>query len=124
MRTPYGASAIIELRKAGKRPADMILLSLIGPLRDEGNPVVIVNTPDCDLRFLHGLDVMLVCTMDTPRELIKRVSDDLVAVFPDYAGIWWKDAGDGLNLCWGSYRPKVKLFRRWTAAERAGYASH
>ena len=124
MRTPYGASAIIELRKAGKRPADMILLSLIGPLRDEGNPVVIVNNPDCDLRFLHDLDVMLVCTMETPPDLVKRVADDVLTVKPSYAGIWWKDMGDGLNLCWGSYRPKANFFRRWTATERSGYASH
>jgi len=122
MKTPFGASAIIELRKAGKRPADMILLSLVGPLRDESNPVVILNDPDCDLRFLHDLDVMLVCTMETPREMVKRVADDLMAIAPAYAGIWWKDKADGLNLCWGSYRPKV--MRRWTRTERAGYASH
>lgn len=124
MRTPYGASAIIELRKAGKRPAEMVLVSLIGHLHDEANPVVIVTAMDCDLRFLHGLAVMLVCTMETPRDLVKRVADDVLAVKPLYAGIWWKDKGDGLNLCWGSYRPKAKAMRRWTAAERAGYASH
>lgn len=124
MKIPYGASAIIELRKAGKRPADMVLVSLIGPLRDEVNPIVIINDPDSDLRFLHNLEAMVVCTMETSRELVKRVADDIVAVEPAYAGIWWRDKGDGLNLCWGSYRPKAKAIRRWSAAERADYASH
>lgn len=124
MKTPYGASAIIELRKAGNRPADMVLVSLIGPLRDEVNPVVMVNDQDCDFRFLHGLEVMVVCTMETPREFVKRVADDIVAVAPAYAGIWFRDRGDGLNLCWGSYKPKAKAIRRWTSAERSDYASH
>ena len=124
MKPPYGASAIIELRKAGKRPADMVLVSLIRPLRDEVNPVVVINDTDCDLRFLHDLEVLIVCSMETSRELIKRVADDIVSIVPAYCGVWWRDQDDGLNLCWGRYRPKAKALRCWSAAERASYASH
>lgn len=124
MRLPYGAAEIIELRKSGKRPADMVLVSLIGPLHNEVNPVVLVNRAGYDIRFLHELDAMLVCTMQTSRELVKAVSDELIAVAPAYAGIWWIDKGDGINLCWGIYRPKSKIIRRWSQAERADYASH
>lgn len=39
---PYGAQEIADLRAIGKRPADMVLVSLIGPLR-ELNPVVVAR---------------------------------------------------------------------------------
>ncbi len=124
MKIPYGASVIIEQRKSGKRPADMVLVSLVGALRGENNPVVIVRDADNDFRFLRDLETMIVCDMGTPRELVKRVADDIVAVEPAYAGIWWRDKGDGLNLCWGKYRPKSKVIRRWSSVERANYASY
>lgn len=55
---PYGAQAIAELRSNRKRPADMVLVSLIGPLH-EINPVVMAR-PDkrYDWRFLAGLEVI------------------------------------------------------------------
>lgn len=124
MKPPYGAIEIIKLRKAGKCPAEMILLSLVGTLHEEANPVVVLTNPDSDLRFLHDLEVMLVCSLETPVDLINRVSEDLMAVKPAYAGIWWRDKGDGINLCWGSYRPKAKCMRRWFASERAAYATN
>lgn len=124
MNIPHGASAIIEMRKAGMRPADMVLVSLVGTLQSEINLVVTVGVRDDDFRFLYALEALIVCNIKTPRELIKRVADDVVAVEPAYAGIWWQDKGDGLHLCWGKYRPKAKVLRRWTTAERASYASH
>lgn len=58
---PHGAAEIVALRKAGKRPADLVLVSLVGPLRGEGNPQVIAKASrHYDWRFLVGLEVMLV----------------------------------------------------------------
>jgi hypothetical protein len=124
MKTPYGADAIIELRKVGKKPADIILVSLIGFIKDEANPLVIVNNPDCDFRFLHDLDVMVVCTMETSRELINSVTDEIVKIIPSYCGIWFYDCADGINLCWGKFKPITKIFRNWTASERESYETY
>lgn len=124
MKTPHGADAIIELRKVGKKPADIILVSLIGFLKDEANPLVIVNNPDCDFRFLHDLDVMIVCNMGTAKDLINAISEEIVNVIPSYCGIWFYDHADGINLCWGNFKASTKVFRNWTVSERESYETY
>ncbi len=42
---PYGALPILRARKCGQRPADMVLISMIGALPGESNPVVIADKP-------------------------------------------------------------------------------
>ena len=123
MKLPFGAQQIVSLRKRGKRPAEMVLVSFLGPLEGEINPVVMVRDEQYDFRFLHGLDVMLVCDMQTPRRLIKEIADDVMHIRPSYAGIWFKDIGDGVNLCWGQYKA-TGWMRKWLPSERAAYARH
>lgn len=41
---PTGASQILAARQRGMRPADLILVSTVGPLTCEANPVVLVKT--------------------------------------------------------------------------------
>ena len=111
MNLPNGAEEIIQLRSQGKRPADMILVSMIGPLHDEVNPVVMAKDQSYDWRFLHGLNVMLVVNMQTPPETIHRVTEDIAIIKPAYCGVVWYDKNDGLNICWGLYKPKSKWMR-------------
>lgn len=118
---PYGAAEIIALRKAGKRPADMVLLSLIGPLRGENNPVVIAKPErGYDWRFLAGLDVALVAKTATPgmASLVKAIK----AVQPATLAIWFADQQDGLNLSLHGYRPNTKTGRRIGLRQRAAWA--
>jgi hypothetical protein len=61
---PYGAKPILEARKQGKRPKDMILISMVGPLQDEINPVVVVSpNKSYDWRWIRGL---VACFWSTP----------------------------------------------------------
>ena len=119
MNLPYGAQEIVQLRSQGKRPADLILVSMMGLLKDEINPVVIAKDQSYDWRFLHGLNVMIVVNMKTSPEAIHQISEDIAAVKPEYCGVVWYDKNDGLNICWGSYKPKAKWMRCWNEMERS-----
>ena len=115
---PYGAAEILALRKSGKRPADMVMVSLVGPLR-EINPVVIARPEKhYDWRFLTGLEVLIVAAMSIPSGQVNRASEALLEARPDFLGLWFADRQDGLNLAFGSWRPKTKACRRMGIADR------
>ena len=108
---PYGGSEILALRQDSKRPADMVLVSLIGPLR-ELNPVIIAKPErSYDWRFLADLDVMLVVSMKIDPTMISRVLKAIQSVMPGYFGIWFADKQDGMNLAYGGWKPKTKACR-------------
>ena len=117
-RLPYGASKILELRKSGKKPADMVLVSLIGPLR-EVNPVVIVRAEAAyDWHFLAGLDVMLVLDTKIAPATFAKVLAAIQSVGPAYLGAWFANHQDGFNVAFGSWRPKAPACRRMGIDDR------
>jgi len=128
---PYGGQEIALLRMAGKRPADMVIVSFIGPLR-EGNPVVIARPErSYDWRFLRRLEVLIVAASSIPAHVLKRHIDGILQFDPDYLGVWLADRKDGFNVAWGSYRPKAREMRQFTRCDKeryqslgAGYAGH
>lgn len=121
MKLPFGAQEIVDLRAIGKAPADMVLVSLIGSIKNETNPVVVAFHAEYDWIFLMGLNVMIVCNMQTEREKIIAVQNAILKVGPDYLGIAWADKGDGLNIAWGGYRPKARCLRKWSAAGKLAW---
>ncbi len=53
---PYGSMPIVQARKRGQRPADMVLISMIGSLPTEVNPVVITDKQSAyEWGWLRGL---------------------------------------------------------------------
>ncbi len=118
MKLPYGGQEIADLRSIGKAHADMVLVSLIGSLKNESNPVVVAFHADYDWLFLTGLNVMIVCNMETDKAKIIAVRDAIHKVIPDYLGIVWADKCDGLNISWGGYTPKAPEIRRWSKADK------
>lgn len=126
---PYGGREIVELRAIRKRPADMVLVSLVGPLR-ELNPIVVARPERTyDWRFLTGLDVLLVASSATDKSLVRRIADAVAAVDPSYLGLWLADKQNGVHIAFGCWRPKTKLCRMMGLSDRRefegiGYASH
>lgn len=120
---PYGAAEIISGRMKGKRPADMVLLSLVGPLRGENNPVVIA-TPGSryDLRFLTGLECLVVSDSTQPKQAVREIMEQLKALLLPYLGLWFADRQQGINLIVGGViaRPRG-LLRYMTAADRRNF---
>jgi hypothetical protein len=120
---PYGANEIAALRAIGKRPADMVLLSLIGPLR-ENNPVVVAKVgKPYDWRFLVGLDVLVVAKSDTDKPAVKRILDDLQKLPTEYLGLWLADKQDGMNIAWGTCKARPRgVLRHLMTIDRANFS--
>lgn len=117
---PYGGAEILALRRNGKRPADMVLVSLIGPLL-ELNPIVIAK-PECayDWRFLARLYVTVVCTTQT--EKLSGTVKAIEAVNPDSLSVWFCDQQDGVNVFIDGWKPRSKDGRRMGLIQRIRYA--
>lgn len=110
---PYGANEIVALRRQGKRPADMILVSMVGPLRGESNPVVVANpSRDYDWRFLVGLDALLVVASSTDKTAVRRVAGKIASAIPNYLGVWFSDKKVGQHVSWGHYKPTAKATKK------------
>ncbi len=117
---PYGAREIAKLRSTGKRPADLVLISLVGPLR-ENNPVVIAKPErSYDWRFTVGLSVAVVVTTDTPN--VPGIIKAIEAANPSTLSVWFADKQDGLNISLQGYRPSTKTGRRIGVSQRAAWA--
>lgn len=118
---PYGAAEIVTLRQAGKRPADMVLVSLVGPLKGERNHLIVARPERTyDWRFLVGLEVLLVCKTDT-QHLVPTVRA-IDAGNPASLSVWFADQQDGVNVLIDGYRPATKPGRRMSCAQRADLA--
>lgn len=117
---PYGGAEILALRQNAKRPADMVLVSLIGPLR-ELNPVVIAKPERAyDWRFLAGLSVLIVGTTQINR--LASVAKAIEAANPESLSIWFADQQDGVNVFIDGWKPRSKEGRRMGLAQRTRYA--
>ena len=63
---PNGAAPILAARKQGKKPADLIILSMLGSLPNELNPVVqVTQSVNYDWGWLRGLQACFWVTPDT-----------------------------------------------------------
>lgn len=120
---PYGGREIADLRGLGKRPKEMVLLSLIGPLR-EANPVLVARPEKAyDWRFLVELEVMVVAETTTPRSALRSLLAALQALPTAYLGLWLADRQDGVNLAWGRFDTQgLPTFRRMAYFDRQRFA--
>jgi len=83
---PYGAMPILKAREQGKRPADMILISMIGPLPREINPVVVADRPvSYDWRWARGL---VACFWTSPKGYMAKHGIDAATALPARLHLW------------------------------------
>ncbi|MFT3960513.1 hypothetical protein [Propionivibrio sp.] len=120
---PYGGREIADLRRVGKRPADLVLVSLIGPLR-EVNPVIVANPSRAyDWTFLVDLPVLVVANTDTDKSVVRRVLEALKALPTASLALWLADRQDGRNLIVEGVKACPRgLLRYMGANERRQYA--
>lgn len=117
---PYGAREIAELRSTGQRPADLVLISFLGPLR-ESNPVIVAQpSRSYDWRFLVGLSVAIVVKTDTPN--LAGIVKTIEAGKPGSLSVWFADKQDGMNVSLNGYRPATKGGRRMGICQRVAWA--
>lgn len=83
---PLGAWRILDARKKGKKPADMVLVSMVGKLPNEVNPVVMVSEgAHHDWSWARGL---IVCFWTTPKEYDPRHIIDCAKCQPKAMHLW------------------------------------
>ena len=119
-KLPYGAAEIVALRRAGKRPADALLVSFVGPLR-ENNPVVVAQASrSYDWRFVVALPVVVIAETTTPH--LGLIVKALEGESPSMLSVWFADRQDGVNILIDGYRPRTKTGRRMDLAQRVALA--
>lgn len=75
------------------KPSDMILVSLVGPLRGELNPVVIVgDRKDYEWWWVRGLDI---CVFTNKEADWRRHLMDISAQRPAKLAVWDVERGSG-----------------------------
>lgn len=111
----YGGPEILKVREAGNRPADIVLVSLLGPLRIP-NPcvwlgkkhLVKLETGDTGLwwGYLAELDVEIVTDTSVPfaslLNLIRELSATVHGLF-----VWWRDIDYRLTVQWTQSNPVI-----------------
>lgn len=117
---PYGAREISELRSTGHRPADLVLISFVGPL-SESNPVIVAQpSRSYDWRFLVGLHVAAVVKTDTPN--VAAIVKAIDGANPATLSVWFADKQDGVNVAIDGYRPRTKSSRRMGIMQRVAWS--
>jgi hypothetical protein len=91
-----GHEPVLQARLSGKRPADLVLISLAGRVKEK-NPVIIADSRDIegDWRFLRGLEVALLISPETTiwQDIAKAIarcepSQMHLVEYPEGRGFW------------------------------------
>lgn len=94
---PKGAFPIHQSRLSGRKPAEMVLISTVGALPGEGNPVVEIphdhDPRRYEWRWLLGLQAALVFAEST--KLTARVTLNEVLRYTPEAYLWRADLQKG-----------------------------
>lgn len=117
---PYGAAEIVALRSAGKRPADMVLVSLIGQLRESSPMVIAKPRRTYDWRFVVDLQILIVATTNTPN--LADIVNVIDSAGPASLSVWFADKQNGTNVLLDHYRPPTKNGRSMGVEQRVNLA--
>lgn len=90
---PTGAKPIVDARIAGKRPAELLIVSLVGRLPAELNPVILADGNDW--RFLEGMQVCVFARKGTPFR--QRIAE-LAYHGPRWLGLWDVERHEGADV--------------------------
>lgn len=83
---PSGAMPILKARKQGKRPAEMVLVSMVGDLPEEANPYVIAAQDIAyDWGWIKGLTV---CFWVSPKGYIAKHVLECFKASPSEVYLW------------------------------------
>ena len=94
MTPPIGAAQILQARMAGNKPADLVIISLVGPLA-EANPVIQATGHAHDWRFCRGLKVCVFGKVGTPN---RQVAIAIGSQFPAWLGVWDVESREGADV--------------------------
>lgn len=107
---PLNAKPLMELRRKRQRPAEMVVIGVDFFPKWEGNPVLIVPAgmplKDLELRYLVGLEVLLLVTPETDAERLIVLADAVLQARPAYLGATNVETHEGITLLDGARQCK------------------
>lgn len=93
---PENAKAIVQARLRGMKPADMVIVSLVGPLETE-NPIVIARPGvSYDWRWARGLDLCLY--LNASDDTWGLTAMDVAKARPAHLSLWTPADGWGASV--------------------------
>lgn len=102
MNFPLNAKPLLELRRKRQRPAEMVVIGLDFLPKWDGNPVLVVPetmpVKNLELRYLIGLEVLLLVTPDTDNDRIITLADAILQARPAYLGVTNVETREGITL--------------------------
>lgn len=104
---PTGAAPILQARLDGKRPADMLIVSMVGRLQ-EVNPVILADGDDW--RFLEGLPVCIFTKRGKP---FRQLALEIAHTGPRWLGVWDVENQQGTDA-WLQMKPESTDNKRFS----------
>jgi hypothetical protein len=102
-----GAEKIIKARMAGMRPADPVVVSLIGPYAVDNPTVIPEPGKQYDWRWVKGLEVALLIASSVDWKL---TAFEIKKAEPEYFCIWDTKSHRGAQVVWRPYQTKPEAF--------------
>jgi len=102
MNLPNGAKQVIDARKRGFKPAEMLIISLIGPTQEANHTIYASPQGDYDWRWLVGLDA---CIFVNGKTDWKEITRKIAAANLRWLGLYDADKFQGADV-W--YLPAVE----------------
>lgn len=102
MNIPNGAQTVIDARKRGFKPAEMLIISLIGPTNEANHTIHASPKGEYDWRWLVGLDACIFVNGQTDWKAITR---RIAASGAHWLGLYDVDRFQGADV-W--YLPAVE----------------
>lgn len=127
--TANGAMPIIAARRKGFKPAEMIIVSLIGRINEPNHTVYASPKTEYDWKWARGLQV---CIYASPKVNWQPVARAIAAELPSFLGIWDADNRQGANVYLLPYPDDIGMprnqwrwrldFLPWSPSQNAEFA--
>ena len=95
MITPTGAQKIIDARRKGMKPAEMIIISLIGRVAEQNHQVYVNSDSEYDFRWCVDLSI---CIYINQKSNWKAITKAVALQKPKWLGMYCQDRFKGTDI--------------------------
>lgn len=95
MNTPNGAQQVIDARKKGFKPAELLIISLIGKANEINHTVYAASGGDYDWRWMVGISA---CIYVKPGVIWKPLALSVAKANPSWLGVYDVELFKGADL--------------------------
>lgn len=111
MNLPAGAKAVVEARMRGFKPAELLIVSLIGPTGEANHTIHASPKGEYDWRWMVGLDA---CLYVKPGIDWKPIAMQIAKARPNWLGVYDADRFQGADVhAWPMVEDIGKAKSQW-----------